>query len=100
MAPRINLTDVDELPVRFADLLESIASRVRALTIDRVRKWIRVSALGLVAGTLGMMAVVFLLLTIYGALAIPLGSDGAFGVLGALVLAGGTFLWIRRSKVS
>jgi hypothetical protein len=91
---------VDELPVRFADLLESIAARVRALTVDRVRKWIRVSALGLVAATLGMMAVVFLLLTIYGALAIPLGSYGAFGVLGALVLVGGIFLWIRRSKVS
>jgi hypothetical protein len=100
LAPRINLTGVDELPVRFADLLESIAARVRALTVDRVRKWIRVSALGLVAATLGMMAVVFLLLTIYGALAIPLGSDGAFGVLGALVLVGGIFLWIRRSKVS
>jgi hypothetical protein len=100
LAPRINLTGVDELPVRFADLLESIAARVRALTVDRVRKWIRVSALGLVAATLGMMAVVFLLLTIYGALAIPLGSYGAFGVLGALVLVGGIFLWIRRSKVS
>ena len=37
------------------------------------------SSLGLVAATLGMMAVVFLLLTIYGALAIPLGPDGAFG---------------------
>lgn len=91
---------MDELPVRFADLLESIATRVRSLTVDRVRKWIRVSALGLLAATLGMMAIVFLLLTIYGALAIPLGSDGAFGVLGALVLVGGIFLWIRRSKVS
>ena len=94
-----NLTVMDDFPTRFADLLESIATRVRALTTDRVTKWIRVSSLGLVAATLGMMAVVFLLLTIYGALAIPLGPYGAFGVLGAIFLIGGVFLWSKRSKV-
>ena len=89
---------MEDFPVRFADLLESIATKVRSLTVDRVRKWIRVSSLGLVAATLGMMALVFLLLTIYGALAIPLGPDGAFGALGALFLVGGLILWSRRSK--
>ncbi|MGH8928170.1 MAG: hypothetical protein ACRDWH_07445 [Acidimicrobiia bacterium] len=91
---------MDDFPVRFADLLESIASRVRGMTVDRVRRWIRLSSLGLIAGTLGIMAVVFLLLSIYGALAIPLGPDGAFGVLGAVVLIGGIFMWIKRTKVS
>ena len=95
----INLIHMDEFPIRFADLLESIATKVRALTIDRVRKWIRLSSLGLVAATLGMMAVVFLLLTIYGALAIPLGPDGAFGVLGAIFLVVGVVLWSKRSKI-
>jgi hypothetical protein len=96
----INLTDMDDFPTRFADLLESIAKRVRALTTDRVGKWIRMSSLGLVAATLGMMAVIFLLLTIYGALAIPLGPDGAFGLLGGLVLVAGVVLWSKRSKVT
>ena len=91
---------MDDFPARFADLLESIAARVRALTIDRVRKWIRISSLGLVAATLGMVAIVFLLLTIYSALAIPLGPDGAFGVLGAIVVAAAIVLWTRRSKAS
>ena len=91
---------MNDFPTRFADLLESIATRVRALTTDRVAKWIRMSSLGIVAATLGMMAVVFLLLTIYGALAIPLGTDGAFGVLGALVLVAGIVLWSKRSKVT
>ena len=95
----INLIHMDEFPIRFADLLESIATKVRALTTDRVRKWIRLSSLGLVAATLGMMAVVFLLLTIYGALAIPLGPDGAFGVLGAIFLVVGVVLWSKRSKI-
>jgi hypothetical protein len=40
------------------------------------------------------------LLTIYGALAIPLGPDGAFGVLGALFLVAGVVLWVKRSKGS
>ena len=94
----INLPNMEDFPIRFADFLESIAAKARSLTIDRVRKWIRVSSLGLVAATLGMMALVFLLLTIYGALAIPLGPDGAFGVLGALFLVGGLILWSKRSK--
>ena len=91
---------MEDFPARFADLLESIATRVRALTTDRVAKWIRVSSLGMVAATLGMMAVVFMLLTIYGALAVPLGPDGAFGVLGAVVLVVGIVLWSKRSKVT
>ncbi|HSL25497.1 MAG TPA: hypothetical protein VLA54_04375 [Acidimicrobiia bacterium] len=91
---------MDDFPSRFADFLEGIASRVRALTIDRVARWIRLSSLGMVAGALGMMALVFLLLSIYGALAIPLGPDGAFGVLGLAVLIGGAILWRRRSKVT
>ena len=91
---------MNDFPTRFADLLESIATRVRALTTDRVAKWIRMSSLGIVAVTLGMTAVVFLLLTIYGALAIPLGTDGAFGVLGGLVLVAGFILWSKRSKVT
>lgn len=91
---------MEDFPARFADFLESIATRVRALTTDRVSKWIRVSTIGLVAATLGMMAVIFLLLTVYGALAIPLGPDGAFGVLGGLLLAAGVVIWSKRNKVT
>ncbi|HKY48913.1 MAG TPA: hypothetical protein VJQ79_13120 [Acidimicrobiia bacterium] len=91
---------MEDFPARFADFLESIATRVRALTTDRVSKWIRVSSMGLVAATLGMMAVIFLLLTIYGALAIPLGPDGAFGLLGGLLLAAGVVIWSKRNKVT
>jgi hypothetical protein len=96
----INLDTVDDFPTRFADFLESIATRVRAFTTDRVARWIRLSSLGLVAVTLGMVAVTFLLLTVYGALAIPLGPDGAFGVLGAVVLIAAIVVWNKRSKVT
>lgn len=91
---------MDDFPARLADFLESIASRIRALTVDRVARWIRASSLGLIAATLGIMAVIFLLLTVYGALEIPLGPDGAFGVLGGVVLIAGAVLWRRRSKIT
>ncbi|HEU4749452.1 MAG TPA: LPXTG cell wall anchor domain-containing protein [Acidimicrobiia bacterium] len=87
---------MDEFPARFADFLESIALKIRAMTVDRVARVVKLSAMGMVAATLGIMAVVFLLLTIYGALAIPLGPDGAFAVLGLVFLIGGMLVWRRR----
>lgn len=91
---------MDDLPARLADFLESISTRIRALTVDRVARWIKVSSLGMIALTLGIMAAIFLLLTVYGALEIPLGPDGAFAVLGGVLLIVGGWLWWRRTKVT
>jgi hypothetical protein len=91
---------VDDFPARFADFLETVATRIRSLTVDRVNRWIRLSSLGMAATTLGLLALVFLVLSIYGALAIPLGSDGAFGVLGLVVLIFGIIVWSNRKKAS
>ncbi len=89
---------MDDFPARFADFLELIATRIRSLTIDRASRAVRLAALGILAAALGIMAVIFLLLTVYGALAIPLGADGAFAVLGLVVLIGGLLLWTRRRR--
>jgi hypothetical protein len=91
---------MDDLPARLADFLESISARIRALTVDRVARWIKISSLGMVALTLGIMAAVFLLLTMYGALEIPLGPEGAFAVLGGVLLIAGAWLWLRRTKIT
>jgi hypothetical protein len=91
---------MDDLPARLADFLESISARIRALTVDRVARWIKISSLGMVALTLGIMAAVFLLLTMYGALEIPLGPDAAFAVLGGVLLIAGAWLWLRRTKIT
>jgi hypothetical protein len=77
-----------------------VAVRIRSLTVDRVNRWIRLSSLGMAALTLGLVALVFLLLSIYGALAIPLGSDGAFAVLGLVALIVGIAIWTGRKKAS
>ena len=91
---------MDDLPARLADFLESISARIRALTVDRVARWVKLTSLGMIALTLGIMAAIFLLLTVYGALEIPLGPDGAFAVLGGVVLIAGALLWRRRTKIT
>ena len=91
---------MEDFPARFADFLEMVATRIRSLTVDRVSRWIRLSSLGMAVVTLGLLAAVFLVLSIYGALAIPLGSDGAFGVLGLLTLIGGVIFWANRNKAT
>jgi hypothetical protein len=91
---------MEDFPRKFADFLEMVAVRIRSLTVDRVNRWIRLSSLGMAALTLGLVALVFLLLSIYGALAIPLGSDGAFAVLGLVALIVGIAIWTGRKKAS
>lgn len=89
---------MDDLPRRLAALLESLATRVRSLTVDRVDRVARIVALVLPAAVLGGFAVVFLFMTIHGALAIPLGDAGAFAVVGGLFGVGGLFLWQKRTS--
>lgn len=90
---------MDDFPARLADFLESISARIRALTVDRVARWVKLTSLGMIALTLGITAAIFLLLTVYGALEIPLGPDGAFAVLGGVLLIAGVLLWWRRTKI-
>lgn len=88
---------MEEYAARFADFLEGIALKIRSLTVDRISRYVTMAGLGIVAGTLGFTALVFLLWAIFGALEIPLTTAGAFAVLGAVFLAGGAILWFMRS---
>ncbi len=89
---------MEDYAARFADLLEQIATKIRSLTVDRVAKGIRLTGLGILTLTLGFTAVAFLLFAIFGALEIPLTTAGAFALLGAIFIAVGTFLWLKRAK--
>lgn len=88
---------MQEYATKFADLLEQVAKRIKEMTVDRVDKAITLTGLGILTGSLGFIALIFLLWTIFGALEIPLTTAGAFGVLGALLLGAGTFMWFKRS---
>ncbi len=87
------MTDYAE---RLADFLETIAGKVRALTVDKANKAIVVVSLGLPAAILVLVAVVFLFMTIHEALAIPLGDAAGFGIVAGLFAIGGLFAWRKR----
>jgi hypothetical protein len=88
---------MEELAARFAEILEQIAIKVRSLTVDRVARGIRVTGLGILAASLGLSALLFLFLAIFGALEIPLTTAGAFAVVGVVFVAAGTYLWLKRT---
>lgn len=89
---------MEDFPSKLAGLLESTAAKARALTVDRASNVIRLSTLGIIAAAFAFMAVVFLMLTVYGALEIPLRAFGAYGVLAGLFVVGGVLLWAKRPK--
>jgi hypothetical protein len=88
---------MEELAARFAEILEQIAIKVRSLTVDRVARGIRVTGLGILAASLGLSALLFMFLAIFGALEIPLTTAGAFAVVGVVFVAAGTYLWLKRT---
>jgi hypothetical protein len=88
---------VEELAARFAEILEQITIKIRSLTVDRVAKGIRVTGLGILAASLGLSALLFLFLAIFGALEIPLTTAGAFAVFGLVFVGTGTYLWLKRT---
>lgn len=89
---------MDELPRRLAELLESIATKVRAMTVDRIAKVVTMTSLGIPMAAFAFLALLFLAVTIYRALAIPLTPAGAYGVLAGLFGIGGALLWRKRSS--
>jgi hypothetical protein len=87
-----------EYAARFADLLEQVATKVRAMTVDRISRAIRLTGLGILVAVLALTGLVFLMWTIFGALEIPLTTAGAFAVFGVVLAVAGGILWFRRSR--
>jgi succinate-acetate transporter protein len=89
---------MEDLPRRLAELLETVATRVRAMTIDRIARGVTVASLAIPLVVFALLAVIFLLMTIHSALAIPLTDAGAFGVMAGLFAIGGALAWRKRSQ--
>ncbi len=89
---------MDDFPAKLADLLETTASRVRALTVDRVAHWTKMAALWFVAASLGGLAVIFLGIGLFRLLSSLIGVTPAYAMLAGLLLAVGLFLWIIRNR--
>jgi len=97
---------VEDFPTRIADFLESIATRIRALTVDRLASVIKYVALGLVAATLVAIAFIFLLVGIFRiveelvfkACDCTQAMEISYGAVGGLFLIVGALLWSRRTR--
>lgn len=89
---------MSEYAARFADFLEAIATKVRSMTADRANRAITIVSLAIPIKVLALMGTVFLFMTIHGALAAPLGSAAAFGIIAGLFLVGGLLAWGKRTK--
>ena len=87
-----------EYAAKFADLLEQVATKIREMTVDRVRTGVTLTGLGIIAASLGLMTVGFGIWAIVGALEIPLTTAGAFGVFGVVLLGGGGYMWFKRNE--
>ena len=85
-----------EYATKFADLLEQIAEKVRAMTVDRVAFGIKMTGLGILVATMAFTTLSFLLWAIFGALEIPLTTAGAFAVLASMLIIGGMVVWFKR----
>ena len=89
---------VDDFPTRIADLLESVASRIRAMTVDRIAGWVKWVALIPVLLVLVALAGIFLAVGLFRILAEVIGSDiAAYAILGAVPFLAGLVLWLRRN---
>lgn len=97
---------MEDFPTRIAELLESFATRIRALTVDRVARVITYVTLGMVAVTLVTISFIFLLIglfriveeLIFKACDCGAAMEISYGAVGGLFLLGGVLLWSRRTK--
>ncbi|MBT8249803.1 MAG: hypothetical protein KJN81_06035 [Acidimicrobiia bacterium] len=88
---------MDDLPARFADFLEQIATTVRSVTVDRAAGWARMVALGIVATVLVMMAVWFILVGLVRLLSTWIAVKYLYAIIGGLFVIAGALLWSRRT---
>ncbi|MEN8233416.1 MAG: hypothetical protein ABFR89_00655 [Actinomycetota bacterium] len=85
-----------DYPAKIADFLEQIATRIRALTVDRVSVAITWTAIGLVVATLFFLVVIWLLVGFFRALGTLIGQELGYVVVGGILLIAGVFVWVKR----
>lgn len=87
---------MDDFPVRIAELLESVAKKVRSMTIDRIAGWTKWAAAGVVLFALVSILVVFLLIGMFRLLGELIDVEWAYAIVGGLFVVLGMFLWSKR----
>lgn len=87
---------MDDFPAKIADLLETVATRIRTLTVERVAGWARWTAIGVVLALLGLVMLIFTIVAVFRLVAGLVTVEGAYGIFGAVFVIAGIFLWSKR----
>ena len=84
------------LSARIADTLETVATRIREMTVDRAATGITSTSIGVIAVVAGLMAIFWLLVGIFRILGTLMGTETAYAVVGLILILVGAILWSRR----
>ena len=87
---------MDDYASRIADLLEEIATRVRSMTVDRVEKAAKWTAIGIVIFMLALLLLIFVLIGLFRILGTLMPVELAYLLVGGIFLLVGVFLWRQR----
>ena len=90
------MSDGPDYPAKIADLLEQLATRVRAMTVDRVSKAVNWTAVGIILLAISALAVFWLFIGLFRALGELVGVEASYVIVGGILVIVGVFLWSRR----
>ncbi len=85
-----------DYPARIADLLEDLATRIRSMTVDRASVAVTWTAIGIVAATAAVLALIWVLVGFFRALGTLIGQELAYAVVGGILFLAGVFVWMKR----
>ena len=84
------------IPVRVADGLEQLATKIRELTVDRAAVAVTWAAVAIILITAATTAIIWILVGIFRALGTLMGMQTAYAVVGLILMLVGAFIWSRR----
>ncbi len=88
---------MDRLAATIVDQLESLAAKVREMTVDRARSSLTSFSIGITAVTLALFAAVVLVKGLFRLLAVVTTEAGAYGIFGGIFLIAAVFVWRKRT---
>lgn len=89
---------MDNLATTFADKLEEYAGKIRLLTVDRVNRILKLTAVGLVIAFLALVAVVFLLVALFRLVSFYTSVEWSYAIFGGLFIVAGALVWWKRNS--
>ena len=87
---------MNDYPTQIADFLESMATKARSMSVDRVAGWAKWTGVGIVATILGLALLIFMTVGLVRLLAGLVGMQWAYTIIGGLFVVIGMFLWRLR----